>query len=105
MKAVEDVINILIKTRDAVLKFYLEDNYIYCENTISHERVVIGKVKWMKKFEEKYINLLQETIKSKNETIERLLRINENLIQETRNMIYELRKYLSNDKEVKKWKR
>lgn len=42
MKAVEDVINILIKVKDGILKFYIENSYIYCENTKSHERVVVG---------------------------------------------------------------
>lgn len=44
LKAVEDVINILSKVRKGILKFYIENNYIYCENTISHERVVVGNV-------------------------------------------------------------
>lgn len=44
MKAVEDVINILSKVRKGILKFYIENNYIYCENTISHERVIVGNV-------------------------------------------------------------
>ena len=44
MKAVEDVINILIKVKDGILKFYIENGFIYCENTISHERVVVGGV-------------------------------------------------------------
>lgn len=45
LKSVEDVINILIKVKDGVLKFYIEKGYIYCENTISHERVIVGGVK------------------------------------------------------------
>lgn len=45
MKVVEDVTNILIKVKDGILRFYIENNYIYCENTISHERVVVGGVK------------------------------------------------------------
>ncbi len=48
----------------------------------------------MKKIEEKYVSLLNEILKSKEETIDKLLRINENLIQETRNLIYEFREYL-----------
>lgn len=42
MKAIEDVVNIFIKVKDGILKFYIENGYIYCENTISHERVVVG---------------------------------------------------------------
>lgn len=42
MKAVEDVINILTKVKKGVLRFYVENNYIYCENTKSQERVVVG---------------------------------------------------------------
>lgn len=42
MKAVEDVINILIKVKDGILKFYIENGYIYCENTKSQERAVVG---------------------------------------------------------------
>ena len=42
MKAVEDVINILIKVKDGILKFYIENGYIYCENTKSQERVAVG---------------------------------------------------------------
>lgn len=42
MKAVEDVINILIKVKDGILKFYIENGYIYCENTKNQERVVVG---------------------------------------------------------------
>lgn len=44
MKIVEDVINILIKVKDGILKFYVENNYIYCENTKSQERVVVGTI-------------------------------------------------------------
>lgn len=42
MKVVEDVINILTKVKKGVLRFYVENNYIYCENTKSQERVVVG---------------------------------------------------------------
>lgn len=45
LKVVEDVTNILIKVKDGILKFYIEKGYIYCENTISHERVIVGGVK------------------------------------------------------------
>lgn len=45
MKAVGDVINILMKVRNGILKFYIEDIYIYCENTKTRERVVVGAAK------------------------------------------------------------
>lgn len=44
LKAVEDVVNILVKVKDGILKFYIKNGYIYCENTISHEMVVVGGV-------------------------------------------------------------
>jgi len=44
MKTVEDVINILTKVRDGILKFYVENGYIYCENTKTEERVVVGVI-------------------------------------------------------------
>lgn len=45
MKQVEDPVNILIKVKDGILKFYTSNRYIYCENTKTHERVVVGIVK------------------------------------------------------------
>lgn len=48
LKAVEDVVNILSKVKKGILKFYIENNYIYCENLISHERVVVGGVNSVK---------------------------------------------------------
>lgn len=45
LKSVEDVINILIKVKDGILKFYIEKGYIYRENTISCERVIVGGAK------------------------------------------------------------
>jgi hypothetical protein len=39
---IEDVINILIKVKDGILKFYIENNYIYCEIIKTQERVVVG---------------------------------------------------------------
>lgn len=44
MKAVEDVVNILIKVKNGIFKFYIEKGYIYCENTKSQERVVVGTI-------------------------------------------------------------
>lgn len=44
LKAVEDVVNILVKVKDGILKFYIENGYIYCENTKSQERVVVGTI-------------------------------------------------------------
>ncbi len=34
-----------IKRKDGILKFYVENSFIYCENTITKERVVVGGVK------------------------------------------------------------
>lgn len=36
-----DVINILSKVKDGTLKFSIEDNYIYCENAITKEKVIV----------------------------------------------------------------
>lgn len=47
-----------------------------------------------KKLEEEYIKLLNDTLRSKDDTINELLRINRDMIQETRNLIYEFRKYI-----------
>ena len=44
LKAVEDVVNILMKVKDGILKFYIENGYIYCENTKSQERVVVSTI-------------------------------------------------------------
>ena len=43
----------------------------------------------MKKSEEKYIQLLNESLKDKNKIIDELLRINENVVYETRGLIHE----------------
>lgn len=43
-KQVSDVINIFQQVKLGYLKFYVEKNYIYCENNISKERVVVGEV-------------------------------------------------------------
>lgn len=50
-----------------------------------------------KKLEEEYIKLLNDTLRSKDDTINELLRINRDMIQETRNLIYEFRKYIQNN--------
>lgn len=44
VRPMEDVINILIKVKDGILKFYIENGYIYCENTKSQERVVVSTI-------------------------------------------------------------
>lgn len=44
LKAVEDVVNILVKVKDGILKFYIENGYICCENTKSQERVVVSTI-------------------------------------------------------------
>lgn len=41
-KKCSDPINILTQVKLGYLKFYVEKNYIYCENTITKERVVVG---------------------------------------------------------------
>ncbi len=48
----------------------------------------------MKKLNQEYIELLKETIRSKDKIIDELLRNNRDMIQETRNLIYEFRKYV-----------
>lgn len=45
MKQVEDPVNILIKVKEGIIKFYVNNGYIYCENVKSHERVVVGILK------------------------------------------------------------
>lgn len=45
MSVIEDVVNILIKVKDGILKFYVKDNYIYCENVKRNEIVQVGVVK------------------------------------------------------------
>jgi len=45
MKAVEDVVKILVLVRKGILKFYIDDNYIICENTRTTEKVIVGDVK------------------------------------------------------------
>ena len=45
MNKVEDVVNILTKVREGILNFYIENEYIYCENVKTEERVVVGNVK------------------------------------------------------------
>lgn len=58
-------------------------------------------MKKLKEIEKEYINLLSASLKSKDDTINELLRINRDLINETRNLIYEFRKSIEkrNDNE------
>lgn len=44
-KQYSDVVNIYNQVKFGYLKFYVENNYIYCENTITKERVVVGDYK------------------------------------------------------------
>ena len=37
-----DPVDILINVKDGILKFYIENGYIYCESTKTKERVVVG---------------------------------------------------------------
>ena len=52
MNKVEDVVNILTKVKEGILNFYIENEYIYCENVKTEERVVVGNVKnsWWSRF-------------------------------------------------------
>lgn len=45
MNKVEDVVNILTKVREGILNFYIENEYIYCENVKTGERVIVSNVK------------------------------------------------------------
>ena len=44
-KQYSDVVNIYNQVKFGYLKFYVENNYIYCENNITKERVVVGDYK------------------------------------------------------------
>ena len=54
----------------------------------------------MKKIKKEYIELLNNALKDKQDTINELLRINRDMMQETRNLIYEFRKYIEEKKTV-----
>lgn len=41
-KQYSDVVNISNQVKYGYLKFYVEKSYIYCENTITKERVIVG---------------------------------------------------------------
>ena len=41
-KQYSDVVNIFTQVKYGYLKFYIEKKYIYCENTITKERVIVG---------------------------------------------------------------
>lgn len=58
----------------------------------------------MRNIQKEYINLLKDSIRSKDEIINELLRVNRDMIQETRNLIYEFRRLidLKSQKEVEK---
>lgn len=45
MNKVEDVVNILTKVREGILNFYIENEYIYCENVKTGERAIVSNVK------------------------------------------------------------
>ncbi len=61
--------------------------------------------KYMKKLEEKYIQLLNDSLKDKNEIIDTLLRINESIVRETRELIYEFRQYIKSNSTLKEAKK
>ena len=44
-KKCSDPVSIFTQVKLGYLKFYVEKNYIYCENTITKERVVVGDYK------------------------------------------------------------
>lgn len=56
----------------------------------------------MRKSEEKYIKLLEESLKDKNKIIDELLRINESVVYETRGLIHELKELIRQDLDIKK---
>ncbi len=37
-----DIVKIRSEAEQGILKFYVEDRYIYCENTITKEKVIVG---------------------------------------------------------------
>ena len=41
---VKKMIDILDIKFSKYLRFYVEDNYIYCENIVNGERVIVGEV-------------------------------------------------------------
>lgn len=41
-KPYSDVVNISQCVKLGYIKFYMENNYIYCENTFTKERAIVG---------------------------------------------------------------
>lgn len=39
-----DVVNIRTQVKENKLKFYIQNKFIYCENTMTKERVIVGEV-------------------------------------------------------------
>lgn len=39
-----DVVNIRTQAKENKLKFYIQNKFIYCENTMTKERVIVGEV-------------------------------------------------------------
>lgn len=39
-----DVVNIRTQVKEDKLKFYIQNKFIYCENTMTKERVIVGEV-------------------------------------------------------------
>lgn len=56
----------------------------------------------MRKSEERYIKLLEESLQDKNKVINELLRINESVVYETRGLIHELKELIKQDLDIKK---
>lgn len=38
-----DVVSIRTQVKENKLKFYIQNKYIYCENTMTKERVIVGE--------------------------------------------------------------
>lgn len=38
-----DVVSIRTQVKEKKLKFYIQNKYIYCENTMTKERVIVGE--------------------------------------------------------------
>ncbi|WP_289147202.1 hypothetical protein [uncultured Megamonas sp.] len=45
MNKVEDIVNILKLVKKGILNFYIENEYIYCENVKTGERVIVSNAK------------------------------------------------------------
>lgn len=39
-----DIVNIRTQVKENKLKFYIQNKYIYCENAMTKERVIVGEL-------------------------------------------------------------